>query len=389
MKELLTRGVEKIIDARHLKNLLSRHKPLRIKHGIDPTGPRLHIGRAVTLLKLRDFQQLGHRIVLIIGDFTARIGDASDKQSMRNFLSQKEIEANMKDYKKQIGKILDLSKTEIRYNSEWLDTLKPHEFIDLATHFSAQQMIQRRNFKERWESGKSIGVHELFYPLLQGFDSVAVKADVEIGGSDQLFNLTAGREIQKIYGQEPQDIITMRMLLGLDGRKMSTTWDNCIYIDDSPQEQFGKIMSIRDDLILDYLELTTDTPRDIIQSLRGKLMNKTINPRDAKIFLGKRLVARHYGEKEAVLAAQEFKNVFSDGLLPQKIPVIKLVKNRMPFVELLIAAKITKSKSAAKRLIEQNGVAINGKPENNWRFVVEIKKNTVLKIGKKRFIKLI
>ena len=220
--------MEEIIEKESLIKKLKSGKKLRIKHGIDPTGPKIHIGRASQLWKLRAFQELGHQVVLIIGDFTAQIGDASDKQTKRKALSKKEVKANMKDYAKQIGKILDMKKVELRYNSEWLGKMEIKDLLDLKMNFTAQQMIQRRNFKERWDKGKPIGLHELDYPLFQGYDSMAIKADVEVGGFDQLFNLKTGRVVQKIFKQPSQDILILKMLDGLDGRKMSTSWGNVI-----------------------------------------------------------------------------------------------------------------------------------------------------------------
>ncbi len=249
------------------KRLLSGEK-LRIKHGIDPTGSKIHIGRATQLWKLKAFQDLGHKIVLIIGDFTAQIGDASDKQAARKPLSEGEIRKNLKNYLKQIGKILDIKKTEAHYNSEWLKKMTVRDLLRLSMGFTAQQMIQRRNFKERWDQGKPIGLYELDYPLLQGYDSVAIKADLEIGGVDQLFNLQAGREIQKMFNQKPQDILTLKMLSGLDGRKMSTSWGNVINMIDFPNDMFGKMMSMHDEMIVDYFELCTKIPLAEIEKIK-------------------------------------------------------------------------------------------------------------------------
>src|SRR6056297_1245772 len=255
IEELLERGTERVIDKEKLKEKLLSGEKLRIKLGIDPTGTKIHLGRATALWKLRKFQDLGHQIVLIIGDFTAQIGDASDKQEMRMGLSKEEIKKNMENYLDQIGMILDLDKTEIHYNSEWLGELSAGDLLSIAKKFTAQQMIQRRNFKERWEQNKPIGLHEITYPILQGYDSVQIKADVELGGYDQLFNLKVGRQMQKLYDQEPQDMMTMEMLYGLDGRKMSTSWGNVINLVDEPKEMFGKIMSMKDELIGDYFRL--------------------------------------------------------------------------------------------------------------------------------------
>ena len=238
IEETLTRGVEEIFERESLEKKLKSGKQLRVKFGIDPTGPKIHIGRAFQFWKLRDFQEMGHKIILIIGDFTALIGDASDKQAMRKVLTEKEIKENLKNYLVQIGKILDMKKVEVRYNSQWFQKMKIKDFVSLQMIFTAQQTIQRRNFKERWDEGKPIGLHELDYPLFQGYDSVAIKSDIEIGGSDQLFNLQAGREIQKYFEQKPQDIMTSKMLNGLDGRKMSTSWGNVITILDESQDMY-------------------------------------------------------------------------------------------------------------------------------------------------------
>ncbi|MEK7081658.1 MAG: tyrosine--tRNA ligase, partial [Patescibacteria group bacterium] len=271
IEELLTRGVEEVFVRESLKQKLLSGKQLRVKFGIDPTGAKIHIGRAITLWKLRAFQELGHKIVLIIGDFTAQIGDPSDKLSKRPMLSKEQVQENFKDYKNQIGKILDLSKVEFVYNGDWLGKLGFQEISELAEGFSVQQMTARRNFKERLDKGEEVSLREFMYPLMQGYDSVVVKADVEIGGTDQLFNLKAGRVIQKHYGQVEQDIMTLKMLSGTDGRKMSTSWGNVITIVDEPDDMFGKIMSVRDDLILDYFLLCTDTPVEEIEKVKSEM----------------------------------------------------------------------------------------------------------------------
>jgi tyrosyl-tRNA synthetase len=387
--EVLTRGVEKIIDLNHLKKRLLSGHILRIKHGIDPTGPKIHIGRAAQLWKLKDFQELGHKIILIIGDFTAQIGDASDKQAMRRPLTQKEVKENMRDYVNQIAKILDIKKIELYYNSEWLNKLTVKELLNLAMNFTAQQTIQRRNFKERWEEGKPIGLHELVYPLLQGYDSVAVKADVELGGFDQLFNLKIGREIQKIFGQKPQDIITLKMVSGLDGHKMSTSQGNVINITDKPEEQFGKIMSMKDELILNYFELCTRTPLEEIRKMRRGLEKNQINPRDLKINLAKEIVKMYHGEEAALRAKREFEMIFKEKKLPLKIPEIRIKEKKLNILEFLVKVKLVPSKSEAKRLILQKGVKIDGEIQENWRKIVEPKKGMIIQVGKRRFKKLI
>lgn len=380
IQELLARGVEEITDKKHLKERLLSGDVLRIKHGIDPTGPNIHIGRAAQFMKLKDFQELGHKVVLIIGDFTAQIGDASDKQAMRQSLSQNEVKENMKGYLEQIGKILDIKKTEIHYNSEWLGKLTAQELLVLARSFTAQQMIQRRNFKERWDSAKPIGLHELDYPLLQGLDSVKIKADVELGGFDQLFNLNTGRDVQKIFGQAPQDIITLKMLLGSDGRKMSTSWGNVINITDSPKEQFGKVMSLRDELVADYFELCTRvSPKEI----------SGLPPREAKARLAREIVRIYHGEKIALLAEKEFNAIFRDRQLPSEMPVVSLKEKEIGLLELLTEIKMASSRAEARRLIEQGGVKINSETQENWEKVVRIKKGMIVQVGKRKFVKII
>jgi tyrosyl-tRNA synthetase len=388
IEEVLTRGVEEIIEKRSLVKKLRSGKRLRVKHGIDPTGPKIHLGRAFQFWKLRAFQDLGHKIVLIFGDFTAQIGDASDKLAMRRSLSEREIKENLKDYTRQIGKILDMNKTEIRCNSQWLNKLSAKDLLSLSMRFTAQQMIQRRNFKERWKQGKPIGLHELDYPLFQGYDSVAVKADVEIGGSDQLFNLKVGRAIQEMFGQKPQDIMTSKMLTGLDGRKMSTSWGNIITIVDNPNLMYGKIMSMKDELILEYFELCTPLPLREVRKIEKDLKKKKINPRDLKARLAREIVSIYYGKEIAERAEREFKRIFKEKKLPTKIPEIKIKEKEVPLLDLLVKTKLAPSKSEAKRLILQKGVKISGKIQEDWRKLIEIKKGMILQIGKRKFVKI-
>jgi len=279
---LLNKGVEKIIDEKHFKDALISGKKLRIKHGVDPTGDKIHLGRATQLWKLKDFQDLGHKIVLIIGDFTAQIGDPSDKPGGRKGLTEKEIKKNMQAYLRQFSKILDLKKAEIHYNSEWYKKMPLQEFLGLAGTFSVQQLTQRRNFKERWNKKEPITLKEICYPLLQGYDSVMVKADVELGGSDQLFNLNTGRDIQRLFSQKPQDIITLNMLFGLDGRKMSTSWGNVVNIIDEPNEMFGKLMSMGDEMMEGYFELCARLSEKELLENKKKLKDKKYNPKDLK-----------------------------------------------------------------------------------------------------------
>jgi len=391
--EILSRGTEDIIDKDNLKKKLMSGKQLNIKLGIDPTGPLIHLGRATIFMKLKDFQDLGHKITLIIGDFTALIGDASDKDSIRKPKTEAEIKENLKDYLKQIGKILDLKKVDVRHNKDWFGKMKAEELIKLAMEFTAQQMIQRRNFKERWDNDKPIGVHELLYPLLQGYDSVVIKSDLELGGFDQLFNLKAGRELQKAFNQEPQDVATFRMIYGLDGRKMSTSWGNVINILEEPKEMFGKLMSLRDELIIGYFESCTRVPMLQINEFKNSLENKTVNPKEIKKILAKEIISIFYDRKKAEEAEKEFEQVFEEKKLPSEIEEIKVEEERMNAQEFLVKLKLASSKGEAKRLIEQGGVRLikgdNIQEISDWQLEIQIEKGVIVQVGKRNFRKIV
>lgn len=387
IKELLTRGVEEIIDYNHLKKELEAGKKLRIKLGIDPTSPNLHLGNSVALLKLKGFQELGHQIVLVLGDFTAQIGDPSDKLEKRPFLSKEEIEKNLKSYKEQIGKILDIDKVEWRRNSEWLNKLSLMEFAKLADLMTVGQVLQRRNFKERLKKGEEITLREIYYPLYQGYDSVVVKADLEIGGNDQLFNLLVGRKIQEAYGQKPQDIMTLKMLEGLDGEKMSKTRKNIINLLDPPDEMFGKIMSMHDELIIKYFILSTEVPMKEINKMAEE-MKKGANPRDFKARLAYEIVKMYYNEEKAKLAEKEFNRIFREKKLPTKIKKCELKVKKIKITDLLVKTRLASSKSEAQRLVQQGAVKIDEQTEKDWRKEIRVKSGMILKVGKRRFIQL-
>jgi len=393
INEILSRGAEDIIDKENLKKKLMSGRQLNIKFGIDPTGPLIHLGRATILMKLKDFQDLGHKITLIIGDFTALIGDASDKDSIRKPKTEAEIKENLKDYLKQIGKILDLKKVDVRHNKDWFGKMKVEELIKLAMEFTAQQMIQRRNFKERWDNDKPIGVHELLYPLLQGYDSVVIKSDLEIGGFDQLFNLKAGRELQRVFNQEPQDVMTLRMIYGLDGRKMSTSWGNVINILDEPKDMFGKLMSLRDELIVDYFESCTRVPMLQINEFKNSLESKTVNPRDVKKILAKEIISFFYDAKKAEGAEKEFEQVFEEKKLPSEIEEVRIDEGKMNVQDFLVKLNLASSKGEAKRLIEQGGVRlINGEniqEVSDWQLEIQIQKGVIVQVGKRNFRKIV
>lgn len=376
--EILDIGTKDIFVKEHLKKQLMSGKVLRVKFGIDPTGPKIHLGRAIPLRKLRQFQDLGHKVVLIVGDFTATIGDPSDKLEKRPMLTETDIKKNMKDYKNQLGKIIDLRKAEFVYNSKWLKKLGFREISKLAESFTVQQMSGRRNFKDRLDKEEEVSLREFLYPLMQGYDSVAVKSDIEIGGFDQLFNLKAGRIIQKHYDMPEQDVLTIEMLEGTDGRKMSTSWGNVITIVDEPNDMFGKIMSIKDELIEKYFKLCTDM----------KDIPKNENPRDNKIILGYEIVKTYHGEKKAKEAQENFINTFQKKEIPDEIEEIKVGEGEM-LVEILVSKNILDSKSEWRRLVEQNAIH---DLENDTRITdvnFKVEKNITLKIGKKKFIKII
>jgi len=387
IKDVLNRGVEDVFVKEHLEKALKSGKQLRVKYGIDPTSPNIHLGRAVPIRKLKAFQDLGHKIVLIIGDFTATIGDPSDKLAKRPMLSKKDIAKNMKTYAKQLGKILDMKKVELKYNSRWLSKLKFHEVGELAESFSLQQMAARRNFKERIEKNEEISMREMLYPLMQGYDSVAVKADVEIGGFDQLFNLKAGRIIQKQYKQKEQDVLATRMLEGTDGRKMSSSWENVIAVTDEPNDMFGKVMSLKDELILSYFWLCTGVTQDELDRLE-KQLSQGVNPRNIKMELAKKIVTLYHSEKAAKTAETEFEKVFSKKELPSEIPKHTPSLNPIFLADVMVEAKLAKSKSEARRLIEQKAVTINGKVYGDWRKAVHFEGGEVLQVGKRNFVKI-
>jgi len=384
---ILTRGVEEIIDFEHLRSVLLSGKRLRVKLGIDPTSPNLHLGRAIPLLKLKDFQELGHQVVFIIGDFTGVIGDTSDKDSERLMLDPKIVKENMKTYVKQIGKILDIKKCEIRYNSEWLKKLGYHEIGEQADVFSLNEFISRENISNRLKEGKRVSLREVLYPLMQGYDSVAVRADVEVGGRDQRFNLLAGRELQRHYGQNPQDIITNPLIEGLDGRKMSSSWGNTINLLDSADEMFGKIMSLRDDLIIRYFTLATRLDMELIKQY-DKEMKEGANPRDYKLKLAKEIVRMYHGDKKAETAEQNFRKVFQLKQTPTRIPEYFISEEKVFLPSLLKQSKMVSSAKEAKRLILAGAVEINGQVYKEWEKPFSFKGGEIIKVGKRRFLKI-
>jgi len=381
MFEIIKRGVEEIILEEELMEKFKTKKSLRIKFGADPTAPDIHLGHTVILRKLRQFQELGHQVIFIIGDFTARIGDPSGRDITRKPLSQEEIEQNAHTYQQQVFKILDKDKTEIVFNSQWLDKLSPQEIMKLSSCYTVARMLERDDFKKRYTEGKEITIVEFLYPLFQGYDSVVVKAEVELGGTDQKFNLLVARELQRDYGQKPQVVITMPLLEGTDGvRKMSKSYGNYIGILDSPKEMFGKIMSIPDNLMPKYFELLTNISLDEI---------KLLHPKEAKKLLAKEIVKNYYDEAEAKIQEEEFERIFRHKELPEEIPIFKVDKTSIGFIEAIILTNSAKSRSEARRLITQGGVKIDQQKIDKIDLELDLTSPKIMQVGKKRFVKIV
>ncbi len=387
--KLIKRGVVEIISEEELIKKLESGKKLRVKFGADPSAPDLHLGHTVALRKLRHFQDLGHTVVFIIGDFTAMVGDPSGRSSTRKRLSRAEVIENAKTYQEQVFKILDRSKTEVRYNSEWFDKLTFEEVLNLTSKYTVARMLERDDFEKRFKSGNPISIMEFLYPLMQGYDSVMVKADVEIGGTDQKFNLLVGRELQVEYGQEPQVVITLPLLEGTDGvRKMSKSYGNYIGINEKPFDMFGKVMSIPDTLIFKYFELLTDTPLEEIEKMK-EAIERGENPRNIKALLAKRIVAFFHGEEEAEKASEEFDRVFKYKEVPDEIEEFKLPKGKYRVVDTLVQLKVLSSKSEVRRIMQGGGLYIDGQRITDIDYEFELGKEVIIKIGKRRFVKLI
>lgn len=381
--ELLTRGVDEVIHKESLQKKLESGTCLRIKLGIDPTSPNIHLGRTVPLLKLKDFQDLGHQIIFIVGDFTGVIGDTSDKESERPMLTTEQIEENKKTYYEQVSKILDIEKVEFRQNSEWLASLTYREIGEHASQFSVADFIARDNIKRRLDAGKRVSLREILYPLLQGYDSVAVRADVEIGGTDQRFNLLSGRTLQEHFGQTPQDIITNPLMNGLDGRKMSSSWGNTITLTLSPDDMYGKIMSVTDAEIITYFTLLTRVPLKDIETMKTELAEGT-NPRDIKMKLAHTLVQQYHGEELAHKAETNFIETFQKGNVPEN--VLAIVR---PYAESLITEGVVASKTELRRLLEAGGVRDAASGEKLGELPLAPTEELIIKIGKRRFVKLV
>ena len=393
MKEnlnLIKRGIDELISEDELIAKLKSKKQLIVKAGFDPTAPDLHLGHTVLINKLRHFQQLGHQIVFLIGDFTGMIGDPSGKNKTRPALNQEEINENAKSYKKQVFKILDSKLTDVRFNSEWSNKLCAEGIIKLASQYNLARMLERDDFNKRYKSNQTIALHEFLYPLIQANDSIALEADIELGGTDQKFNLLVGRELQRANGQEPQVVITVPILEGLDGvNKMSKSLDNYVGIDESPNEMFGKIMSISDELMWRWFELLSFRSIDEIKALKAD-QARGKNPRDIKIDLAKELIARFHDEQSANLAEENFINQFQKKNIPDNIEEISfsMSGDSMPLANLLKECGMTSSTSEAMRMIEQGAVRVDEKKIIDTKHIVSSNTSAIYQVGKRKFKKI-
>ncbi|MCL6098486.1 MAG: tyrosine--tRNA ligase [Bacteroidetes bacterium] len=394
--DLIKRGAFEIIPEEELVQKLEKsikeNIPLNIKLGCDPTRPDLHLGHSVVLRKLAQFQSIGHTAILIIGDFTGMIGDPSGRNTSRPPLSFEEARENGKTYFEQASKILDEEKTRIVYNSEWLGKMTFEDVIKLSSKYTVARMLERDDFTKRYKNGIPISMHEILYPLAQAMDSVAIKSDVELGGTDQKFNLLVGRDIQREFGLPPQVILTLPLLVGTDGvEKMSKSLDNYIGINEAPREIYGKTLSIPDELIYQYFELTTNVPNNELQSIRQDLSNKSVNPRDIKRYLARKLVELYHTQDAAVEAEKEFDNIFVKKGLPDEIQEFKLDHkvNEMEILDLIVTVGFAPSKGEARRLVTQGGVTIDNEKITDIKQMVTLQGTKILKVGKRNFIKLI
>lgn len=386
-------GVSEFINDEEMLKKLKTGKPLNIKFGADPTRPDIHIGHTVVINKLKTFQDLGHKIYFLIGDFTAAIGDPTGKNSTRPMLTREEIEENGKTYAKQIFKILDPEKTEIVYNSTWINKMTPADIIKMSAQYTVARMLERDDFTKRYKAGVPIAIHEFLYPLTQGYDSVALKSDVELGGTDQKFNLLVGRDLQGAYGQDPQCILTMPILEGIDGvNKMSKSLDNYISVVDTPKDMFGKTMRISDDLMYRWYQLLTDIDANQLSQLRTDVAEKRKHPRDVKVALAKFLIKRFHSEAAAQAAEEEFHRIFVDKGLPDEIPDFEIAPEaQVGLAALMVKAGLVASNGEGSRMIQGGGVQIDGEKVSDPKLKIDLKsgESFVLRAGKKKFVKII
>jgi tyrosyl-tRNA synthetase len=394
--DLIKRGVSEIIPEDELLKKLEKsykeQKPLKIKLGCDPSRPDLHIGHSVVLRKLAQFQSIGHQAILIIGDFTGMIGDPSGRNVTRPALSLEETRKHGESYFEQASKILDKEKTKIVYNSQWLGKMSFEDVIKLASKYTVARMLERDDFTKRYKNGEPISVHEFLYPLAQAMDSVAIESDVELGGTDQKFNLLVGRDIQREFGIEPQVILTMPLLVGTDGvEKMSKSYGNYIGISDSPKDIFGKTLSIADSLIYTYYELATDISNAELAKVKSDLENPEVNPRNIKRALAKKLVEMYHSSEAAKEAEEEFDKIFIKKEIPDEIPLFEITNGQkeISILDLITTVNFAPSKGEARRLVQQGGVTLDGEKIDDISAIVQLKPENILKVGKRKFIKII
>ncbi|MCC0699552.1 tyrosine--tRNA ligase [Clostridioides sp. ZZV15-6383] len=389
---IIMKGVDDLIDEKELREKLIKSekegKPMIVKLGLDPSAPDIHLGHTVVLRKMKQLQDLGHQIVIIIGDFTGKIGDPTGKSKARKALTTEQVLANAKTYEEQIFKVLDKEKTIVRFNSEWLAKLNFEDVIKLAATITVARMLEREDFKKRYEGQMPISVHEFFYPLMQAYDSIALEADIELGGTDQRFNLLMGRSLQREFGMESQIVIMMPLIEGLDGKeKMSKSLGNYIGIDEEAGIMYQKSMEIPDELIIKYYNLVTDVHPDEVNKIESQLKEGSVNPRDIKMNLAREIVTLYHGEESAKEAEERFKSVFQKGQIPEDIQTIQANEDGFDLIEVLVANEIVKSKSEVRRLASQGGIKVNGEKVEDLSTIVK-ESELVVQIGKKKFVKI-
>ena len=389
---IIMKGVDDLIDGKELREKLIKSekegKPMIVKLGLDPSAPDIHLGHTVVLRKMKQLQDLGHQIVIIIGDFTGKIGDPTGKSKARKALTTEQVLANAKTYEEQIFKVLDKEKTIVRFNSEWLAKLNFEDVIKLAATITVARMLEREDFKKRYEGQMPISVHEFFYPLMQAYDSIALEADIELGGTDQRFNLLMGRSLQREFGMESQIVIMMPLIEGLDGKeKMSKSLGNYIGIDEEAGIMYQKSMEIPDELIIKYYNLVTDVHPDEVNKIESQLKEGSVNPRDIKMDLAREIVTLYHGEESAKEAEERFKSVFQKGQIPEDIQTIQVKEDGFDLIEVLVSNEIVKSKSEVRRLASQGGVKVNGEKVEDLSTIVK-ESELVVQIGKKKFVKI-
>ncbi len=382
-QELLTRAVEKVVPQKLAEEKLASGKPIRLYLGIDPTGAKLHLGHSVPLRKLRQFADAGHEVIFLVGSFTAMIGDPTGRDQMREALGFTQVQKNFETYKQQASKVLDFSKVTVKYNHEWLGELKFQEITHLLGHFTVQQMLERDMFEKRLKEGKPIAMSEFLYPLMQAYDSAFMDVDAEIGGNDQLFNMLCGRTLQTAQNRRDKFVLTTKLIEGTDGRKMSKTFDNCIWLEDTAKDMYGKVLSIKDELITTYMECTTDIPMDEIKDVE-KQMKKGANPKEFKMRLARELVTMYHSAKDAEEQEAEWTRVFSNKELPTDIPQVKAKKGAL-LIDVLIENGLIPSKSEARRLVEQKGITMKDETVASTDQAAE---EGIVKVGKRKFLKI-